>query len=42
MIGTVVSVPLVIKAFGERRELAADGNKVLASWMVGITPKWIG
>lgn len=41
-IGTGISVPLVLNAFGERWELADEGNKVQVRWTVGITPKWVG
>lgn len=41
-IGTGVSIPLVLNAFGERWEFAAEGNKVLVRWTVAITPKWVG
>ncbi|WP_078293683.1 SRPBCC family protein [Mycobacterium sp. D16R24] len=41
-IGTGISVPLVLKSFGERWELAAEGNKVLVRWTVAVTPKWVG
>lgn len=41
-IGTGISIPLLINAFGERWEFAAEGNKVRVRWTVAVTPKWVG
>ncbi|CPZ69404.1 Hypothetical protein ERS075656_01869 [Mycobacteroides abscessus] len=41
-IGTGISIPLLINAFGERWEFAAEGNKVQVRWTVAVTPKWVG
>ncbi|MGH3726065.1 MAG: SRPBCC family protein [Mycobacterium sp.] len=41
-IGTGLSVPIVLKSFGERWRLAADKDKVVVQWTVALTPRWIG
>lgn len=40
--GTGLSVPLLLRSFGERWLFTAEGERVTVQWTVALTPRWIG
>ena len=42
IIGTGISVPLIISSFAQRFTIHTEGTQTVVRWTVAFTPKWVG